>query len=46
MLAALTVDADGGQQSEVLFDVDAVDLDDEQVQLRQVGRHPLRHALG
>jgi hypothetical protein len=45
MLPAVTVDADRGQQHEVLLDVDAVDLDDQQVQLGQVGRHPFRHAL-
>jgi hypothetical protein len=45
MLPAGTVDADGGQQHEVILGVDAINLDDQQVQLGQVGRHPFRHAL-
>jgi len=44
-MLALIIDADGSRQYEVLFDVDVVDLDDQQVQLGQIGRHPFRHAL-
>src|SRR5215472_3874796 len=40
------VNADGGQQHQIIGDVDAVDLDRQQVQPRQVARHPLFHALG
>ena len=45
MLIAVAIDADGGQQHQVLIDVDAVNLDDQQVQIGQVGRHPSFHAL-
>ena len=45
MFSAVPVDADCGQQHQVFLDVDAVDLDDQQVQLGQVGRHPFLHAF-
>jgi len=45
MLVAVAVDTHGGQQDQVILDVDAIDLDDQQVHLGQVGGHPLLHAL-
>ena len=45
MLVADAVDADGGQQHQVFLDVDAVDLDRQQVQGGQVGGHPFLHAF-
>ena len=46
MLRAVAVDADSSQQHQVVLDVNAIDLDDQQVQPGQVGRHPCLHALG
>ena len=45
MLVADTVDADGSHQHQVFLDVDAVNLDDQRVQLGQVRAHPLLHPL-
>ncbi len=39
MLAAVTVNADGGDEHQIVADMQAVDLNDEQVELRQVGIH-------
>jgi len=46
MLLALAVDADGRQQDQVLANMNAVDLDDEQIEAGQVGRQPFLHPLG
>ena len=46
MLFSLAVDPDRRQQHKVFTDVDAVDLDDQQVELGQVRRHPIFHPLG
>ena len=46
MLAALAVNANGGQKRQVVLDVDPVDLDDQKIQLGQIRRHPFLHARG
>jgi hypothetical protein len=46
VLVTLGVDPHRGDQDDVVGDVDAVDLDDQQVQLREIGRHPRRHPFG
>jgi hypothetical protein len=38
---AVCINAEGGDQHEVIADVQPVDLDDQEVQFGQVGRHPL-----
>ena len=43
MLTALAVNANSGQQHQVVLDVDAVDLDDQKVQLGQIRSHPFLH---
>jgi hypothetical protein len=40
MLIAVPIDAKGGDQHQVLANVQAVELDDQQVELGQVRRHP------
>ena len=45
MLAPLRVDADRRQQHQLPRDVQAVDLDHQEIELRQVGRHELRQPL-
>src|SRR4051812_43630738 len=45
MLDPVAIDADGGQQRQVLGDMDAVNLDHQHIQRRQVGRHPFAHPL-
>ena len=46
MLVALSIDPERGHQDQVVADVQAVDLDDQKIQLGQVRGHPLGHALG
>src|SRR5438034_192088 len=41
MLMAVCINAEGGDQHEVIADVQPVDLDDQEVQFGQVRRHPL-----
>src|SRR3982751_6123527 len=45
MLDPRAIDADGGQQRQVLGDMDAVNLDHQQIERRQCGRHPFAHPL-
>jgi hypothetical protein len=45
MFDPVAIDADGGQQRQVFGDVDAVDLDHQQIELGQVRRHPFAHPL-
>jgi len=45
MLIAFSIDSERSHQNQVIVDVQAIDLDDQQVQLRQVRGHPLGHPL-
>lgn len=45
MLHPFAINADGRQQGQFAGDVHAVDLDCQQIKLRQVRRHPFRHPL-
>ena len=44
MLVALRVDTDRRDQDQILVHVNAVDLDHQQIEAGEVGRHPLLHA--
>jgi hypothetical protein len=46
MFAALGIDPERGDQHQIAADVQAVDLDHQQVQLRQVRCHPLGQPVG
>jgi len=46
VLVAIAVDADRRQHDQVLIDVNAVDLDDQQIQRGKLGGHPCLHRLG
>jgi hypothetical protein len=44
MLVALRVDANRRDQDQILVHVNAVDLDHQQIEAGEIGRHPLFHA--
>ena len=44
MLIALRVDTDRRDEDQILVHVNAVDLDHQQIEAREIGRHPLLHA--
>lgn len=46
MLMTVAIDADRGDEHQILVDMKPVDLDDEQVELRQVGAHEGVQLLG